>query len=117
MTQETITHKCRSSESVNIVKNGRNAQGQQQYWRKGCNNRAAPHLKPRWSADEKEEIIAARHERRSMGGMSRMFNVSRQALSSWLEKKTLRIQAWKRHRFSFRNMMSWWSWMRCGHLS
>lgn len=32
MTQETITHECRSYEGVNIVKNGRNAQGQQQYW-------------------------------------------------------------------------------------
>jgi transposase-like protein len=92
MIQETITHKCRSCNSVNIVKNGHNAQGRQQYWCKDCNKRAVLHLKPRWSEAKKEEIIAAYHERPSMRGISRIFNVSRQALSDWLKKKTLQIQ-------------------------
>ncbi|HSN66673.1 MAG TPA: IS1 family transposase, partial [Fusibacter sp.] len=32
MIQEIITHRCRCCDSVNIVKNGHNAQGRQQYW-------------------------------------------------------------------------------------
>ncbi|MGX9728973.1 MAG: IS1 family transposase [Candidatus Electronema sp. VV] len=86
MIQEIITHRCRCCDSVNIVKNGHNAQGRQQYWCKDCNKRAVLHLCPRWSEEKKEEIIGAYHERPSMRGISRMFGVSRQTLASWLKK-------------------------------
>ena len=89
MIQEIITHRCRCCSSVNIVKNGHNAQGQQQYWCKDCNKRAVLHRNPRWSEEKKEEIIGAYHERPSMRGISRMFGVSRQTLASWLKKETL----------------------------
>jgi transposase-like protein len=92
MIQEIITHRCRCCDSVNIVKNGHNAQGQQQYWCKDCNKRAVLHPAPRWSEEKKEEIIGAYHERPSMRGVSRMFGVSRQTLASWLKKKTRQIQ-------------------------
>jgi hypothetical protein len=73
-----ITRRCRCCDSV---KNGHNAQGRQQYWCKECNKRAALHLRPRWSEEEKEEMLGACHECPSMRGISRMSGVSRQTLA------------------------------------
>jgi len=87
MIQEMITYRCRSCQSVNIVKNGHNAQGQQQYWCKDCNKRAVLQLKPRYTEEKKAEIIGAYHERPSLRGISRIFGVSRPTLANWLKKK------------------------------
>ncbi len=87
MIEKTITYKCRGCGSANIVKNGHNAQGQQQYWCKECNKRAVLELRPRYTDAEKEQIIADYYERASMRGVERVFGVSRFTLAAWLKKK------------------------------
>jgi transposase-like protein len=55
----TVNHKCRDCESRNIVKNGRNVCGQQQYRCKDCG--ASKVLEPtvRYGAGKKAEILRA----------------------------------------------------------
>lgn len=90
MIQETITYQCRACQSTNIVKNGHNAQGQQQYWCKACNKRAVLVLKVRYTEAQKEQIMAAYYERSSMRGIERIFGVSRHTLANWLKKSNHR---------------------------
>ena len=86
-------HVCRSCGSANIVKNGHNASGSQQFWHragmvcKDCDKRGV--LKPRrgYTEAQKEQIIAAYYERPSMRGIERIFGVSRHTLAVWLQKK------------------------------
>ncbi len=87
MIQKTITYKCRACHSTHIVKNGHNAQGQQQDWCKECGKRAVLELRPRYTENQKEQIIVAYYERPSMRGIERIFGVSRFTLAAWLKKK------------------------------
>jgi len=87
MIEKTITYKCRCCGSANIVKNGHNAQGQQQYWCKDCGKRTVLELRPRYTEEKKEQIIADYYERASMRGVERVFGVSRFTLAAWLKKK------------------------------
>ena len=87
MIQKTIIYKCRFCQSAHIVKNGHNAQGHQQYWCKDCNKRAVLELRPRYTEEKKEQIIADYYERSSMRGVERVFGVSRLTLAAWLKKK------------------------------
>ena len=90
MIQKTITYECRHCRSTNIVKNGHNAQGQQQYWCKDCGKRAVLELMPRYTEEKKEQIIADYYERATpsaLRGVVRVFGVSRPTLAAWLKKK------------------------------
>ena len=86
MIKITVKHKCRSCQSENIVKNGRNACGNQQYRGKGCG--ACKVLEPTvpYSQERKEEIMRAYQERSSLRGISRTFGVSRPTVAAWLKK-------------------------------
>lgn len=86
MIQKIVTYARCYCDSVHIVKNGHNAQGQQQYWCKKCGKRAVLELRPRYTEEEKEQIIADYHERSSMRGVVRVFGVSRPTLATWLKK-------------------------------
>ena len=88
MVTETIIHLCRRCGSPNIVKNGHNASGSQQFWCKDCGKRGV--LKPRrgYTEKQKDPILAAYYERPSMRGIERIFGVSRHTLAEWLKKKT-----------------------------
>jgi len=76
MVTETIIHLCRWCGSSNIVKNGHNASGSQQFWCKDCGKRGV--LQPRrgYTEEQKEQILAAYYERPSMRGIERIFGVS-----------------------------------------
>lgn len=87
MIEETITHSCRKCHSSNIVKNGKNAYGNQQYRCKDCGASAVLQPKCAYSQEEKELIIKAYQERPSMRAIERIFGVCRQTLSTWLKKK------------------------------
>jgi transposase-like protein len=88
MIRETVTHRCRNCQSENIVKNGRNACGKQQYRCKDCG--ACKVLEPttRYGETRKEEILRAYQERPSLRGIVRIFGVSRPPLSAWLKKSS-----------------------------
>jgi len=82
----TKKYECRNCGSENIVKNGHNGSGSQQYWCKDCNTRGVLEPKHSYKEAQKEIIIAAYHERPSMRGISRIFGISPATLSSWLKK-------------------------------
>jgi transposase-like protein len=87
MIAKTVIYRCRYCGSQNLVKNGHNASGSQQYWCKDCGKRAVLQPKRGYSEEQKEQILAAYHERSSMRGIHRTFGVSRNTLSSWLKKR------------------------------
>ena len=87
MVTETIIHVCRVCGSSNIVKNGHNASGSQQFWCKDCGKRGVLNPRRGYTDEQKEQIIAAYYERPSMRGIQRIFGVSRQTLANWLQKK------------------------------
>lgn len=86
MIQVTIRHTCRACQSENIVKNGRNTSGKQQYRCKDCG--AYKVLEPtiRYGQERKEEVLRAYQERASLRGISRVFGVSRPTVTAWLKK-------------------------------
>lgn len=49
--------------------------------------RAVLELRPRYTEEEKEQIIADYYERASMRGVERVFGVSRFILAAWLKKR------------------------------
>ena len=82
------TYSCRQCQSENIIKNGHNASGNQQYHCKDCGTYGVLDPEPQgYSEEKKREIIRAYHERGSMRGIERIFGVSRNTLSRWLKKR------------------------------
>ncbi len=88
MISTTVIHQCRHCGSENIVKNGHNSSGSQQVWCKDCGKRFVLWPQRGYTEAQKEQIIAAYHERPSMRGIQRIFGVSPQTLANWLKKKT-----------------------------
>ena len=85
MITKTIIYKCRTCGSKNIVRNGHNAYGNQQYHCHDCGDYRV--LEPKssdYSEEERQEIYRACHERVSMRGLERIFGVSRATVYNWL---------------------------------
>lgn len=99
MIREIITHECPHCASRNIIKNGRNPKGKQQYRCKACGKSGVLNPTVPYPEEEKEQILAAYHERPSMRGIERMFGVARQTLAVWL-KKSRRISNDPQHPFA-----------------
>ena len=87
MIATTTIHTCRACGSTDIVKNGLNAYGNQQYRCKACGGFKVLEPKRRYSDARKEEILRAYQERASLRGVCRIFGVSRTALTRWLAAK------------------------------
>lgn len=77
---------CTNCKSENIVKNGHNGTGKQQYYCKDCKTRRILEFEKRYNESRKGEIIRAYLERTSLRGLERIFHVSRQTVSGWLKK-------------------------------
>ena len=86
MIAKLVVYKCRNCDSQNLVRNGHNASGSQQYWCKDCGKRGVLEPKRGYSEAQKEQILSAYNERSSMRGVQRTFGVSRPTLASWLKK-------------------------------
>ena len=89
MIQKTIIYECRFCHSAHIVKNGHTAQGHQQYGCKNCGKRTVLELRPRYTEEKKEQIIADYYERATpsvVRGVVCGFGVSRPTLAAWLKK-------------------------------
>ena len=86
MIQETVTHRCTGCNSEDIVKNGKNRYGSQQFKCKACGKQAVLEPKVRYTQERQGEILAAYKERPSMRGIERIYGVSRVTLSTWLKK-------------------------------
>ena len=89
-----ITYKCRSCGSTNIVKNGTNRLGHQQYLCKDCKARRVLISRREEKASEKKEypkVLKACLERVSLRGVCRIFNLSRATLNQWLVDRFLEL--------------------------
>jgi|SRR5215207_1296165 len=93
MIAKLIVYKCRKCESQNIIKNGHNASGSQQYVCKDCGKRGVLEPKRGYTAAQKEQILSAYQERSSMRGVQRTFGVSRPTLAAWLKKRRRQSKA------------------------
>ena len=89
MIRTTIEHECPKCQSKQLIKNGHNAQGKQQYLCKACGRIVVLNPSQVYTEREKERIISAYYERPSMRGIERIFGVRRQTLAHWLKKKPL----------------------------
>ena len=87
MIAKLIIYQCRNCDSQNIVKNGHNASGSQQYRCKDCGKRGVLEPKRGYTEAQKEQILSAYSERSSMRGIQRTFGVSRPTLAYWIKKR------------------------------
>ncbi len=85
MIQETITYTCSCCGSTNIVRNGTNKCGKQQYHCKDCG--AYRVLKPRqgYSKITQETVLKTCKERVSLRGVQRIFGISRHSVTHWIK--------------------------------
>jgi insertion element IS1 protein InsB len=84
---EKVTFHCPRCESANVVKNGKNSAGSQQFLCKDCGKSAVMYPKHQRSEAEKEQILATYRERPSMRGVARLYHISRNTLKSMLKKR------------------------------
>lgn len=84
MIQKTITYSCHSCGSINIVKNGTNKCGNQQYHCKACGVYRVLEPQEKNVPAIKKQVLHAYRERCSLRGIERLFGVCRQTVMSWL---------------------------------
>jgi transposase-like protein len=86
MVTKEIAFECTRCASLDIVKNGRSKQGKQKFRCNECGAYGTLNPTVRYSAERREEILRAYHERSSLRGLERTFGVARQTVSKWLKK-------------------------------
>ena len=84
---KTVVFHCPECNGTDIVKNGKNSAGSQQFLCKDCRKSAVMYPQNQRSEAEKDQILSAYHERPSMRGIARTFHVSRNTLKKLLKKK------------------------------
>jgi insertion element IS1 protein InsB len=82
----TTEHKCHCCGSTNIVKAGKNRNGNQRYRCKDCKAVKVLIYKVKYTEARKEEILRAYEERSSLRGLKRTFGVCRTTVTKWLKK-------------------------------
>jgi len=87
MISKTVIFRCPRCNSTNVVKNGKNSAGNQQFWCKDCHKSAVMYPHNQRSQAEKEQILSAYHERPNMRGIARTYHVSRNTLKKMLKKR------------------------------
>ena len=78
---------CPKCDSTDVVKNGKNSAGSQQFLCKDCGKSAVMYPKHQRSEAEQEQILATYRERPSMRGVARLYHISRNTLKNMLQKK------------------------------
>lgn len=80
-----IVHKCHQCGSINIVRNGTNRIGQEQYHCHDCGVFRV--LKPKRTQQNqtKHQVLKACLERCSLRGVARIFKISRNTIISWVK--------------------------------
>ena len=85
MIQETITYTCHSCGSINIVRNGTNKCGNQQYHCKDCDAYRVLRPVKKHDQQEKKRVLQTYQERASLRGIERIFGVCRQTVWHWIQ--------------------------------
>ena len=84
MISKVVIFDCPECDSINVVKNGKNSAGSQQFLCKDCHKSAVMYPQNQRSEEETNQILAAYHERMSMRGIARRFHISRNTLKKML---------------------------------
>jgi len=87
MIVKTVVFYCPKCNSSNVVKNGKNSAGSQQFLCNDCGKSAVMYPRHQRSETEKEQILSAYRERASMRGIARLHHISRNTLKTMLQKK------------------------------
>jgi len=78
---------CYHCDSTQIVRNGRTSNGKQRFVCRACGRCSrADRASHGYSPERQAEILRAYHERTSLRGLTRVFGVSRNTVSTWLKK-------------------------------
>ena len=78
---------CVKCGSAKVIKRGVMSNGKQRYGCKECGVTFRENPQPQgYDEARKEEIVRAYSERTSLRGLTRIFGVSRQTVTSWLKK-------------------------------
>ena len=85
MIEETLTCLYRSCGSSNIIRNGRNKCGNEQYHCKDCGAYRVIRPHEKYSSETKVIVLKAYRERMSLRGIQRLFGVWRKTVLRWLE--------------------------------
>ena len=80
-------YSCHKCGSTNIVKNGNNRNGQARYKCKDCRVSRVLIHKPKYTEEQREEILRAYMEKSSIRGVCRIFGCSKQSITNWVKKK------------------------------
>ena len=84
---DTQTTNCRHCTSTNTIGHGYTAKAKQRYRCHDCGRCFVENPgTAAYDPARKEEILRAYHERASLRGISRIFGVSRNTVTSWLKK-------------------------------
>ena len=84
MISKVIVFHCPECDSTNVVMNGKNSAGSQQFLCKDCRKSAVMYPQNQRSQEEKDQILSTYHERSSMRGIARRFHISRNTLKKML---------------------------------
>jgi len=80
---------CYHCGSARVNKSGKTRNGKQRYKCRECGRSLRKNPQTHgYSEARKEEILRAYEERTSLRGLTRIFGVSRQTVSSWLKKRS-----------------------------
>jgi len=83
---EVIVHHCPKCDSHDIVKNGTDYKGSQKYHCHSCGAYGTLNTPPRYSEEEKEQVLKTYRERVSMRGIRRIFGVIPRTLIRWIKE-------------------------------
>ena len=86
MIRQLVTYHCPHCHREHIVRNGHNPKGKQQYRCKQCGRSGVLNPEVRYTEAQKEQILAAYHERPSLRGIERVFGVARETVATGLKK-------------------------------
>lgn len=84
----TNTLGCPRCGSTEVIRHGKAAHGVQRFRCRSCAYTFRQDPKPNgYTDEEKRKILAAYQERTSLRGLSRIFGVSRNTVSTWLKEQ------------------------------
>jgi len=84
-----VTLKCLHCGSNQLVRHGLTQNGKQRYLCSDCGRRSREQPQPNgYPPAEREQILRAYHERRSLRGLTRTFGVARNTVGEWLKKSS-----------------------------
>jgi insertion element IS1 protein InsB len=95
MIQKIVTYTCLSCESPNLVRNGHDYKGSQNYHCKDCGRYGTLNAQPGYDVHVRRQVKRGVLERLSLRGMERTLMISRRTISRWLAMWIDQVPPWK----------------------